>query len=96
MPVPSSPRGYFWYIPGYSENDRALDFGSYEILDGFIDDAILGRHPNNKVNIVYADGHGESMNANVFVDGGGSTDDIRDREGALRWYENPNGGTLRD
>lgn len=85
------PVGYAWYIPGYHINEWEImsgpHWGNFAILPNFHDDALFGRHPGNRINICYVDGHLGSMHADDFVDGVGSTPEDRERDWRTRWYE---------
>ena len=100
-----TPRGYFYYVPGYHRNATAIDGADpgcdVPIPKSAERDAVMGRHPNKKVNITYVDGHGGDMRASEVVDGQGPVPEdwnptlgnnankiyARIRSRNLLWYE---------
>ena len=88
------PRGFAWYIPGYWNNRNGPfdDAGApastqTAIMKGFESDAYDGRHPNKRLGIVYADGHGGEIQADILVDGRGSTPEAQERAWRMIWYQ---------
>lgn len=71
----TKPKGYAWYIPGYHLNYKGVfpnhEFGVHYIYESARKDALEGRHPQTKVNIMYADGHAGDLRASSVLDGDG-------------------------
>lgn len=92
------PGGYAWYIPGYHRNFTAISpntgSSAYSIYASAVKDATEGRHPNGKINIMYADGHDGDLTAAQMVDGKGPPPqggrcEARKRFRAVLWYDMP-------
>lgn len=88
------PRGYAWYVPGYWRNrqqpfdDAGAAAPSWErIREALQSDAYQGRHPNDKLVLVYVDGHAGDITADSLVDGRGDTELARERAWRIMWYE---------
>jgi prepilin-type processing-associated H-X9-DG protein/prepilin-type N-terminal cleavage/methylation domain-containing protein len=57
-----APQYAYWYLPGYNPAKTLMYDGN------FTGDSIVGRHSGRKMmNVVFADGHGETWNVNDFV-----------------------------